>query len=53
MLQESLNWFSFYVNNWNPIINQTNSKKDEIDLTGYIPKMNTGNKTPRNIKSEK
>ena len=54
LLQEAVNWYSFYINNWNPIINNIGCEKNKFYYDeNNIPQIDTNNKAPRNIKSEK
>ena len=51
-LKNALNWYSFYINNWNPLIAKNDADIDEFFIKDGIPQMNTKPKTPRNIKTK-
>ena len=51
-LKEAVNWYSFYINNWNPMIVKNDAKEDRYNNDPKNPKLESMPKTRRNIKTK-
>ena len=52
MLMSAVNWYSFYINNWNPMIVRSDAKEDNYNKDPNNPRLESMPKTRRNIKTK-
>lgn len=52
MLKDAVNWYSFYINNWNPMILRSDAKEEKQNNNPNDPKLESMPKTRRNIKTK-